>query len=246
MKKICVFTQTYSDDRSELFEYHNLDKDDVKFRNLFDLNIYSFHNCSDTYKNNITNSQYFRSIENLEIIAYDNISYTESWKRTLNLLLEKGIEYLVFLQDDCFTKNTNSNQITEIYEFIKNNDFDMLNLECNFDDLKTESVDKVYSSNELSVYDTSSYHFNKRGLYSFDDGPYIAKLDFIINKIYDDNYYSIGDIWNAENYINSKINNSIIQRYTTNIPIYNRYNILGRNNWNRVEELKILENKFKK
>ena len=246
MKKICVFTQTYSDDRSELFEYHNLDKDDVKFRNLFDLNIYSFHNCSDTYKNNITNSNYFRSIENLEIISYDNISYTESWKRTLNLLLEREIEYLVFLQDDCFSKNTNYSQITEIYEFIKNTDFDMLNLECAFDDLKTELVDKVYSSNELSVYDTSSYHFNKRGCYSFDDGPYIAKLDFIINKIYDDNYYSIGDIWSAENYINDKINNSIIQRYTTNIPIYNRYNILGRNNWNRVEELKILENNFKK
>ena len=73
MKKICVFTQTYSDDRSELFEYHNLDKDDVKFRNLFDLNIYSFHKCSDTYKNNITNCNYFRSIENLEIISYDYI-----------------------------------------------------------------------------------------------------------------------------------------------------------------------------
>jgi hypothetical protein len=50
MKKICVFTQTYSDNRSELFNYHNLDKDDVKFRNLFYLNIYSFHNCSDFYK----------------------------------------------------------------------------------------------------------------------------------------------------------------------------------------------------
>jgi hypothetical protein len=245
MKKICVFTQTYSNNRKELFDFHNLDMEDIKFRNLFDLNIYAFHDCDNTYKDDLLNSHYFNSIKNLEIISYNNISYTESWKRTLNLLLERGIEYLVFLQDDCFSKNTNDDQITEIYQFIKNNDFDMLNLECSFDDLKSESVDKVYSNNELNIYNTSSDHFNKRGWYSFDDGPYIASLDFIISKIYDDNYYSIGDIWSAENYINDKISKSIIQRYTTNIPIYNRYNILGRNNWNRVEELKILENKFK-
>ena len=38
-KKICVFTQTYSNNRQELFKYHELDYLDIEFRNNFEFNL---------------------------------------------------------------------------------------------------------------------------------------------------------------------------------------------------------------
>ena len=104
MKKICVFTQTYSDDRKILFDYHNLDKQDIKFRNNFD-NLFTFHNCSEEYRNEIINCDYFKKINNIEFAVYNDITYTETLKLTMELLKKKGYDYIIFLYNQGICQN---------------------------------------------------------------------------------------------------------------------------------------------
>lgn len=240
MRKICVFTQTYSNDREELFKYHCKDQSDIKFRNQFDLNLYSFHNSPDEYVENLLKSDYFQKLKNLKVLRQNGVSYTDSFKEALRFVYKNGFDYLIFLQDDSLTKN---DTIQELVNFIKNEDFNMLNLELTPKDLKTTS-EIIYKSGDLEIYNTSSEDFVKRGWYGFDDGAYAANVRFILTDLYDQEYLSKGDIWNAETYLNSKVCRKPIQRLTTNNNFYWRYNILGRNNWDRENILKELNERF--
>lgn len=239
-KKIAIFTQTYSNSRKELYEYHNLDINDINFRNNFDINIYSFHNSSEQYQSEIKSSSYIKSLDNIKFIEYNDMYYTQTWKKSIFYMKSIGITHIIFLQDDCFCFN--SLKINNIINFIKNEEFDMLNIECSFSDLNKKEKNIFYSNQYISIYNTNSTDFVNKGWYSFDDGPYVASIDYIESLIYDDIYYTTGDIWRAENYLNNKIKNKNIQRLTTDFPIYKRFNIIGPNNWNRINELNELKN----
>jgi hypothetical protein len=243
MKKICVITQTYSDNRIELFNYHNLDENDNYFRNKFDGNIYTFHNLSDEYYETLIKMDYFKNLNNLSLIRYNNISYPQTFKKTLSTLIKQGYEYVMFLQDDVFTITKDKIIYDEIYDFIQNNDFDMLNLETEYLSLNTEK-EILHKNSNIVVYNTDSSDYVKRGWFSFDDGPYIAKIEYIHDNIYDDYYFNYHDIWSAENYLNSKVKNIIIQRFTFNKAIYRRFNLIGPNNWDFENDKKILEKYF--
>lgn len=239
-KKICVFTQTYSDNRKELFKYHELDFLDIEFRNNFEYNLYSFHNSTPEYIKIINEFNYLKNLKNINIISYTNLSYTETFKNTLQRVLNLGFDYIIFLQDDCLTNEQDIN-IKELVNFIKNEDFDMLNLEHKVSNLNLKEEEIYYESNGFTVYNTTSNDFKNRGLYSFDDGAYVANIKFLLNELYDENYFNIGNIWSAENYLNNKINNKKIQRLTTNISLYKRYNIVGRNIGDRNLSIEKLE-----
>lgn len=240
MKKICVFTQTYSNNRLELFHYHNKDMSDIYFRNNFNLNFYSFHNSNIDYTNQLLNFEYFKNLHNLKVINYDNISYTESFKMTLKYLVDNGFDYLIFLQDDCLTY---SDITKELVDFIKNEEFDMLNLENTPTHLNISNPKVLYSINNFEVYETYSSDFSKNGLYSFDDGAYVGKIDFLMKNLYDDKYFNESDIWRAEGHLSCKIGKSPIQRLTTNIKFYNRYNLIGPNS-NRKDTIDFLQKRF--
>lgn len=241
MRKICVFSQTYSNDRDELFKYHCKDQSDINFRNQFDLNLYSFHNCSDEYVNNLLKCDFFQKIKNLKVFRQNNVSYTDSFKEALRFIYKNDFDYMIFLQDDSLTKNDIDQKLVD---FIKNEKFDMLNLELTPEDLKTTS-EIIYRSGDFEVYNTTSEDFVKRGWYAFDDGGYAANVKFILTDLYNQEYLSKGDIWNAETYLNSKVQNKPIQRLTTSNNFYWRYNILGRNNWDRENLLNQLKERFK-
>lgn len=243
-KKICIFTQTYSNNRIELFTYHELYKLDIDFRNSFDYNLYSFHNSDDNYINEINKFNYFNKIKNIEVISYRNTSYTETFRQTLQKISNLGFDYMVFLQDDCFTTDKDI-EIEELLKFIKNVDFNMLNLETNVSFLNLKEEEIYYESNGFIVYNTTSDDFKNRGWWSFDDGPYIANIKFLLDEIYDETYFNIGDIWTAENYINNKISKTKIERLTTNISLYNRFNLVGINTQDRNISIKILEKNLK-
>jgi len=87
---ICSFTQTYSNNRQELFDFHNKDTTDIYFRNKLDKNYYAFHNSDNEYTSKILNTNYFKQIKNLNIIKYSDISYTESLYKTLQMLKNDG------------------------------------------------------------------------------------------------------------------------------------------------------------
>lgn len=270
MNKVCIFTQTYSDDRKILFEYHNLDTQDIIFRNNFH-NVYVFHNSSESYFNDIINYQYFKNIKDIEYVKYSNITYTESFKQTLKYIYDCGYEYLIFLQDDVFS-NENKN-IDKLVKFIKNENFSMLNLETVLDRFRmVNSITfniknkRYYTDNDFVIYDTDSLDFRKSVsprkrfypeiddtiYWPYDDGPYVANIKYLIDNIYDEHFYSIGNIQLAENYLANKVLLNPIQRLTTNKIFYRRYNIVGpsseRNTlgYSREEDLEELNDMLKK
>lgn len=236
----CSFTQTYSNNRNELFEYHNKDKTDIYFRNKLDKNYYIFHNSPHPYREKIIKNNYFNNIKNIEIISYDNISYTHSFYNTLRKIKEDGYKYMFFLQDDVFSL-VNEKLIDELLEFVKNNTFYMLNIEAS--DINTEAP-VIFSNDNIKIYNTTSDDFKKKKLWAFDDGPYVANVDFLINVIYDRFFFSKNDIWNAERYLNQKYTNNKIQRLTTNIRFFERTGIVGPNTWNKVNEINKLNKMF--
>ena len=83
---IASFTQTYSDNRTVLFEFHNKDHIDIYFRNKLDINYYAFHNSPSEYVQNILEYPYFKSLNNIHYIYYNNITYTKSFFETLQKL----------------------------------------------------------------------------------------------------------------------------------------------------------------
>lgn len=239
MKRIFVVTQTYSDNRNMLFDYHNKDVNDIYFRNKF-INLYSFHNVSHQNYELLWNYPFFKSINSIITVAYENIPYPLTFKQTLQTLREIGCDYIMFCQDDSFSANTNQNLFDEVFKYVQENNFDMLNLEIAYDLLKTKQP-LIYQDKTIEVYNTTSTDFVNRGWYSFDDGAYIASLPYICDRIYDETYFSHRDIWSAEKYLNNKITNFPIQRLTLNIPIYRRFNLIGPNNWDRQNDENLLK-----
>jgi hypothetical protein len=241
MRKICSFTQTYSDERAELFEYRDKDLSDISFRNQFDSTFYAFHNSSEPYIAQLLGGRYFEQIKNLETIRYQEISYPESFRRSLELIAKNNYDYVIFLQDDCLTLQDIDQ---ELIDFIKHEDFDMLNLETTPRDLNV-SREPIYADNNFTVTDTKSSDFANRNLYAFDDGAYAARVSFLLDVLYDDNYYKQANVWNGEVYLEHKIRRSPIQRLTTNKNYYRRYNILGRNAHDRSKHLVTLKERFR-
>jgi hypothetical protein len=233
---LCSFTQTYSNNRSELFYYHNKDKPDIYFRNKLDKNYYVFHNSPPSYKEIITQNSYFNDIKNIEIISYDAISYTDSFYKTLNKIKEDGYKYVFFLQDDVFSL-VNEKIMDDLLEFVKNNSFDMLNIEQS--NINTEAP-IIFSNNSLKIYNTSSDDFKNKNLWAYCDGPYVANIDYLLNVVYDKSFFEKNDIWSAEWYLNQKITNKKIQRLSTNTNFFRRIGIVGPNAHSKKDELNFL------
>ena len=226
---ICSYTQTYSDNRVELCEFHNRDRSDIRFRNKLDNNYFVFHNSPDSYINTVSEFKYFKNIEKKTILRYTDISYTQSLYTTFQRMKEDGYKYVAFLQDDVFC-TTEDNIIDELVEYIRHNSFIMLNLE--YTDINQNSPVR-YSGNNLRVYDTTSEDFTAIGMWPLDDGPYVADIDFMMNSLFDEKHLLKSDIWSAEFYIRDKVTCSPIQRLTTNHIMFKRFDIVGPNAWNR-------------
>jgi len=222
---ICSYTQTYSDNRVELCEFHNKDSSDIRFRNKLDNNYFVFHNSSDNYMNTVCEFKYFQNIEKKTILSYNNISYTQSLYNTFQRMKDDGYKYVVFLQDDVFSTADDS-IIDKLVDYIRYNSFDMLNLEYS---VINPLAPIVYSSGDLHIYNSTSEDFKSKKLWSFDDGPYVADIDFIMNTLFDDTHLSKNDIWSAEFYIRDKVDRRPIQRLTTNYIIFKRFDIVGPN-----------------
>lgn len=238
---ICSYTQTYSDNRVELCEFHNKDSSDIRFRNKLDNNYFAFHNSTDTYMRTVCEFKYFKAIEKKTLLSYNDMSYTESLYKTFQRMKDDGYTYVVFLQDDAFCTSDN-HIIDELVGYIRHNTFDMLNLEITG---LTPGATCIYSRGDLQVYNTTSDDFKAKNLWSFDDGPYVANIDFMMCRVFDAVHLSKNDIWTAEHYIRHKIDCAPIQRLTTNYVMFKRFDIVGPNAWNRdVNRTNLVHNLF--
>ncbi len=119
----------------------------------------------------------------------------------------------------------------------------MLYLEATGKDLGNESI--YYEKNNLKIYNTTTEDFLKRDGWAMDDGSFIANIQYLLDNVYTEDYFSAGSIHNGEQYLNRKFTNQKIERLTTNLRLFKRYNILGPNaHWNVENDRKILKQLF--
>jgi hypothetical protein len=242
MNKVCFWTQTYKNDRKELFDYHKFDKFDIQLRNHFH-NIFSFHNCDSEYIDEIVNSEYLESIKDKEIVRFDLISYTECVRKILTKLKDEGYEYLIFCQDDSYFSFSDSDKpsdfdIQKLVDIFKYQKIEMLNLEYSIKDLKN-----LEECEFNKIHQTTSTDFEKAGFWPFDDATYFANIDFLIERLYDENYYTKSSVWDGENYLAEKWKGSENPRFSLSSSIYKRFNFTGRNK--NLEERTKLDTMFK-
>jgi len=231
------FCQTYGPDRKLLLEIKNRDKKLIEFLKEFDINIFSFHNCSDDLVTWFINNN---NIPNLKIFKNNNITYTDCIKRLLKTLKLLNAEYFFFYQDDTFSCDTDDINMKEVANFIFNERDIILAL---FSDSDVHEQASVYAElSNIKIYNTTTADFVKCNHWSFDDSPYVCTTNYL-TTIYDQNYLTYPDIWSAEHYLNSKFKQQIIKRLTTNKNIFRNHNFLGPNNWNKEAEIKILTDK---
>lgn len=241
---IVVLTQTYGDDRKELYNIKSKDNLLQYFISQFDHDIYSFHNCS---KETI---EYYKSLNsNKEYIEFSNMPYTHTIYHLIDKLKKIGCRKLIFLQDDVFTWNQSKEDIDILVDKIKNNEnIPLLNMEMTFDEFKDDlknDIKIIDNNNHVKFYKAFTQTFAKNGGYSFDDAPFVLNMDYI-DVIFDNQFFQIGDVWNGELYNNEKFKVINFPRYLTNKRFFKRYNILGRNSWNRQQELIDLNKNFLK
>jgi hypothetical protein len=234
-RRICSFTQTYSDARQELFTFHDRDAVDVYFRNKLDDNYFVFHNSSNDYIQAMQQKKYLQSIVTKQVIAINDVSYTQSLLQTLKRIQAAGFKYMAFLQDDTFCM-VGREEIDHLLSYVETNDFNMLNIEIK--NVNTEK-DVLFEKSNLVVYNTDSVDFSKT-MWSMDDGPFIANVDFLLGKVYDANFFLLNDVWSAESYTNDKIKRNPIQRLSTNTVFFVRVNIVGKHAFMRDEHIPLL------
>ena len=152
------FTQTYGDNRKHLLDIYSRDEKLIEFKNLFDVNIYSFNNCSGdtiTYFNSIN------KVKNTKILLV-NGSYTQSIRQLINYLDELKCTHLFFSQDDTFSYDNDNINFKELVDYVKgfDNNF-MYNLYYNSDQFKEHiSLDKIKELNNLNIFDNNSLNFS--------------------------------------------------------------------------------------
>lgn len=231
-------TFTYGTEREDIYKYKSKDAPDKLLRNSLDYNMYMFHNSETTY---IKKAKEYLKDFNLTIVEGYG-TYPSVLEQALIFLKNKGVTKLVFLQDDVFTnaETCNVKIMANLADFIKTTDMPYVNLEITCDDPARKILE---DRKDFKVIDTdTAYH--KQIRWSFDDSPYYAKMDFVMNTIYDSTYYSYPDIWSAEWHLRRKFDMLNVPRYVTDRCFFRRANFVGRHNHNRVNELKYLEEHF--
>lgn len=239
-KRICVFMQTYSDNREELYRYHSNDTTMLTFLNAFDKVVFSFHNSPIPFWQKLLQYDFFKKIRNLQVIAYSNMTYPKTLQATLLKCYEEGFDTFVYLQDDVLYNM--DGDIHELIHIIKNEPFKMLNLEVSAEELGASKL--IAERGSTRVYDTTSADFGAAGMYRYDDGAYAADLEYLVTKVYPLGYFEQETVSSAENWLNMWTDKNPIERWTTNSKFFKRYNIVGGNSWNRANELILLNQRF--
>jgi len=231
------FCQTYGNERKQLLEIKFRDKRLLEFLSHFDINIISFHNCSNEiiewFKEN-------NNIPNLKIFKNENINYTQCIKRLLDTITKLNGRYLYFYQDDTFSFDNDGIDFKELLSLVFEEKDIIINLFANKD--LFSNLETYKKLNNLNIYINDSQNFAAHNMWSFDDSPYICSTNYL-PIIYDENYLSYSDIWSAEHYLNHKFKQHFLKRFVTDKRLFKNYNFLGPNNWNHEYEIKTLKEK---
>lgn len=139
-----------------------------------------------------------------------------------------GIKYILFLQDDCFIKeNITKKYCDDIFNIIKTTDFKIINLETKVDTILPDHSQRekllLNVCGDIKIYKTDT----EKTLWG--DYPFIADINYLLNEVYDDDYFNEKDIWWAEFNLSRKLlGDKKIEMYSLNIPLYSRRGLCGR------------------
>lgn len=243
---IASLTFTYGNSRTELYEYKSQDILDKFFRNKLDYNLYVFHNSDDDFVKKVKQNQLLTDF-NFTFAGIKG-TYPNALKQALLFLKQKGVTKIIFLQDDVFCLLQNKSNVNMLVEMLKQTTLPYINLEYCYGDFKEKnsSLQTITNFKKYKIYNTDTNFFKTATTWSwsFDDSPYFSDLDYALNTIYDDTYFSYPDIWSAEWYLKAKFDNINIPRPITNVSFFRRVNLIGKHA-NRDEELKFLNTQFK-
>jgi hypothetical protein len=235
---VVSFRQTYGDERKQLYDIFAKDKRLIELLDLCDINLHSFHNCSqetiDYYKSK-------NKVKNSEYLEFNECTYTETIKALKVKLKEMGCTHFLFTQDDHFSFNNEDIVWEELIEYVKEHDKNfMLNLTTHGPWVAT-SLDLNYVKPSFKLFKTSSTSIHKQGIWStMDDQPYMSTID-IIDLIYDDVYCEKGSIWDGEMHLKKRFDKESITKFLFERKLFKAYNLMGRTlskKEQNIEELK--------
>jgi len=220
------FTQTYGDDRKLLLDIYSRDQRLIEFKNLFDLNIYAFHNCSDEI---IDHFKSINTVKNTHILKLNRINYTLCIKDLLIFLKSIKCTHFFFSQDDTFSYDNDNIDFQQLLSFVKKheNNF-MYNFYYNIKDFENHiKLNILKEFNNLTIYENNSLNYRCTNRGGMDDSPYICTFD-MLNTIYDNMYIIQKNIWMAEMYLFKKFYTIEIPRHIGSKTLFNNYNIIGK------------------
>jgi len=234
------FTQTYGSGRDELMDIHFRDKKLIDFKNRFDWNIYSFHNCE---QSTIDKFQKLNkaTIKNTIILENKEPLYTSTIRRLKHLLQKLECTHFFFSQDDTFSARESSDvDFAELLEYVKTYDKDfMLSLYNKNTILNPREPDIVKKTFEVYESTTLDFYNSDKTPWPFDDSPYICTID-MLDEIYDEEYLEQIDIWIAERILRFRYEKKEINRFVTNKRMFQNYNLYGRTLYMEALSRKIL------
>ena len=139
-----------------------------------------------------------------------------------------GVRHVLFLQDDVFSVAGQAS-FEALHAYATAGDFELLSVELTPQEVDVAGCGRVFETDELTVYAASSEDYRRSGVWAMDDGPFLARIDFLLDRLYDERYFSMPDVWSAEAYLKEKIEQDPVPRFLTDVRFYWRANLLGRN-----------------
>ena len=234
------FRQTYGNDRKELYDILSKDQNLIDLYNLCDVNIQSFHNCS---KDTIDYFKNIVKIKNPLYMEFNNVPFTHTVKRVIEMVKEANVDYFLWTQDDTFS----TQQIidwNELLGYVNNYEKDLLVslfLTTDMLDVRLVPDEKL---NTFNVWELDTHYIGGILPFPMDDSPYICSTD-MLDVIYDKEYFKYDCVWSAEQYLfdkfkDIKINRYLISDYISTLKNYNLYGkTLGKVKQYREELIKL-------
>lgn len=225
---IASYTQTYGDERLELFRFKAYDQPDASFRSRLASNVLAFHGSSAGFRRAVEEADFVRKV-GFSILEYPGaLPYPRTLERSLRRLRDDGVRHVLFLQDDVFSVAGQAS-FEALHAYATAGDFELLSVELTPQEVDVAGCGRVFETDELTVYAASSEDYRRSGVWAMDDGPFLARIDFLLDRLYDERYFSMPDVWSAEAYLKEKIEQDPVPRFLTDVRFYWRANLLGRN-----------------
>jgi len=228
---IASFVQTYGNERiegerSHLYRAQANDKRMIEFKNMMDVNIFSFH---DNHRSEIEQYRSLNRVDRSIYLEHYDVTYTDTIREMLRQLEILGVTHLFWTQDDSFSAENENLDFQELLDYVKSfKENFMINLAVDPEYLNHLQLpsDKL---NTFTAYHSNTRDFSRAGKFAMDDSPYIATMD-IVKKIYGD--YYLDDqrtIWRVEENMAEHCASWKIPRFIPDKELFRNYNIIGRN-----------------